>query len=84
MSATVYSLSDYAARLMRRPESDADIAMRLVRQRLDATGIHPRKVAQAQARAARAMRCESVTIHRAVDRAVAWAKGTDDLPPLVA
>lgn len=87
MSAVIVSLSDYAARVMRRPESDEQFVMRMVRQQLDPLGIHPRKIAQAQARAARALRCESVSIHRAIERAVKWATCTDDpnnSPPLAA
>lgn len=80
MSAVI-SLSDYAARVMRRPESDEQFVMRIVRQQLEPLGVHPRKIAQAQARAARALCCESVSIHRAIERVVKWALGTDDPEP---
>ena len=86
MSAVI-SLSDYAARFVRRPETEEQIVARRVRDALRGKGLTAQRIAQAEARAERAIQTTGVSLDRAVRRAVAWALHTDDSnnpPPLVA
>lgn len=77
MSAVI-SLSDYAARFVRRPETEEQIVARRVREALREKGLTAMRIAQAEARAERAIQSPSVTLDRAVRRAVAWATDADD------
>lgn len=78
MSATIVSLSDYAARFVRRPESEEQIVARRVREQLHGKGLTASRIAQAEARAERAIKTAGVSLDRAVRRAVAWATDADD------
>lgn len=85
MTASVVSLSDYAARFVRRPLSDEQMVQRRVRDALKGK-VHPRRLAQAEARAARLV-AANLTQARILERVIPWALSADDpndTPPFAA
>ena len=86
MTATVTSISDVAARFLRRPVSDEQFAKDCVRGKLRGTGCSAQRIEQACARAQRLVAAK-YPVDTAVRRAVAWATCADDgrdPPPLAA
>lgn len=86
MNASVVSLSDFAARVMRRPLSDEQMVRKRVRKAL--TGrCGASLIAQAEARAERLVRANAISHDRIVERIVAWATsvtGPNEPPPPLA
>lgn len=78
MSA-VFSLSDFAARVLRRPKSEAETACATIRTRLRGR-VSESRIAQACARAERLIAAD-LRPQRAIERVVAWALHADDPPP---
>lgn len=79
MTASVVSLSDFAARVPRRPKSESQIACDEVRRRL-AGVCQPVRIAQACARVERLV-VANYPPRKAIERVVAWATCADDPEP---